>query len=241
MARPQLENGHTRIANELMDAFCKAFPGGSEAQILLAIIRKTYGWRKKSDEVSISQLEDMTFLGRRTVILAVQNLEAKRMITVHRRRGRGNVNQVNSIALQKNYDLWVVQRKSSQYEKQLQNQRLKYQDGVVQRTRGSAKNGQKVVQRNAKKGQFFAPTKEIKKIQKKEERSSKKETFKEYTSSLREEFTDINFDLELRKFNLYWSDGNRKLKNPKLALFNWMTKCREFAKSKKVGADGWPT
>jgi len=80
-------------------------------------------------------------------------------------------------------------------------------------------------------------TKKYKNIKKKK----KKETFTEYCEHLRKEFTDINFDLELRKFNLYWSDGNRKLKNPKLALFNWMTKCREFAKSKKVGADGWPT
>jgi phage replication O-like protein O len=165
VAKPQLENGHTRIANEILDAFCQNFPGGSDAQVLLAIIRKTYGWNKKEDAISISQLEEITFLCRRTIINSLQNLEAKQMIVIKRERGRGKVNQINVISLQKNYDFWVVQRKSSQYEKQLQKQRLKYQQQVVQRNEGSAKKQEKVVQRNDKKDKIFAPTKET--IQKK--------------------------------------------------------------------------
>lgn len=162
MANPQVENGHTKIANELLDAFCLNFPGGAKAQVLLAIIRRTYGWQKKQDQISLSQLVDMTGLCRRSVIYALQNLEAQKFITVHRQRGRGNVNEINTVGLQKNYNLWVVQRISPQYERQLQKQRVKYQQGVVQRIGGSAKNGKKVVQRNAKKGEIFAPTKERK-------------------------------------------------------------------------------
>ena len=170
MADPQLENGHTRIANELMEAFCLSFPGGSMAQILLAVLRQTYGWQKKEDSISISQLCEMTALSRRTVIYAVQNLEAMRMIIIKRQRGRGNKNLINTIALQKNYDLWVVQRKSPQWQKQLQKKREKYQQGVVQRKGGSAENDTKVVQRNSnhegQKGEISAPTKETN-IQKK--------------------------------------------------------------------------
>ena len=148
MASPQLEDGHTRIANEILEAFCRIFPpNGSSARVLLAIIRKTYGWNKKEDRISISQIEEITGLSRRAVIYALQNLEVQRFITVQRQRGRGNVNQVNTVSLQKNYDLWVVQRKSPQYEKQLQKQREKYQAGVVQRKEGGAKNDKKVVQR----------------------------------------------------------------------------------------------
>ena len=163
MANPQVENGHTKIANEILDAFCLTFPGGSRAQVLLAIIRRTYGWQKKQDHISTSQLVSMTGLCRRSVIYALQNLEAQRFITVQRQRGRGNINEINTVGLQKNYDLWVVQRNSPQYDKQLLKQRLKYRQGVVQRKGGSAKKGPKVVQRNEKNGQFFAPTKEIKK------------------------------------------------------------------------------
>lgn len=168
MAKPQLEDGHTKIANELMDAFCRSFPGGSQAQILLAIIRKTYGWHKKEDSISITQLCEATGLSRRSVINGLQNLEAMKMLIVKRQRGRGNVNLINTISLQKNYELWVVQRKSPQYEKQLQNQRVTYQQEVVQRKEGSAKIGKEVVQRNEENSEFFAPTKERKKyIQKK--------------------------------------------------------------------------
>ena len=152
MANPQLENGHTQIANEILDAFCRSFPGGSNAQVLLAIIRCTYGWHKKEDKLSISQIEAITDLSRRTVIYALQNLEAQRFITVQRQRGRGNVNQVNTVAFQKNYDLWVVQRNSPQYEKQLQKQREKYQTEVVQRKDGgSAKNQQNVAENSGAK------------------------------------------------------------------------------------------
>lgn len=163
MANPQVENGHTKIANEILDAFCLAFPGGSKSQVLLAIIRRTYGWQKKQDHISLSQLVDMTGLCRRSVIYALQNLEAQRFITVQRQRGASNVNEINTVGLQKNYDLWVVQRNSHQYDKQLSKQREKYHEGVVQRIGGSAKNRQKVVQRNGENGQIFAPTKEIKK------------------------------------------------------------------------------
>ena len=170
MASPQLEDGHTQIANELMDAFCRCFPGGSVAQTLLAILRQTYGWHKKEDTISISQLSKMTTLSRRAVIYAIQNLEAMRMITVKRLRGRGNKNLINTIALQKNYELWMVQRISPQYQKQLQKQCEKYKRQVVQRIGGSAKNANKVVQRienhEEQKSEFFAPTKDTN-IQKK--------------------------------------------------------------------------
>jgi len=160
LAKPQIEDGHTQIANELMDAFCHSFPGGANAQILMAIIRKTYGWKKKEDAISLSQLEELTRLSRRMIIYGLQNLEAMRMIRIKRERGRGNINLINTIALEKNYDLWVVQRNAPQYDNQLRKKRIKYQQGVVQRTRGSATNSKRVVQRNGKEGEFVAPTKE---------------------------------------------------------------------------------
>ena len=43
-------------------------------------------------------------------------------------------------------------------------------------------------------------------------------------------YQDIDFDNELEKFELYWTEGGRKLKRPKLALKNWMDKAREYKK-----------
>lgn len=60
----------------------------------------------------------------------------------------------------------------------------------------------------------------------------KKIEFEEYIEELRPQFADIKFDSELKKFHLYWSEGNRKLKRPKLALLNWMEKAREIKADK---------
>ncbi len=114
MADPQTENGFTPLANELIEAFSKVPLAGSESQLLFAVLRKTYGFHKKVDSISLSQLVEATGVSRRMVIYSLQNLEAKRMLNIKRVRGRGNVNQINDNSIQKNYELWVVQRKSNQ-------------------------------------------------------------------------------------------------------------------------------
>lgn len=53
-------------------------------------------------------------------------------------------------------------------------------------------------------------------------------TFEEFKNQLRERFSDLDFEDELEKFNLYWSEGGRTLRRPKLALKNWMDKAREI-------------
>jgi hypothetical protein len=78
------------------------------------------------------------------------------------------------------------------------------------------------------------PQSKVKKSKVKEKKSKvkKKKTpspsFEEYQQELKERFKELDIDVELEKFNLYWSEGKRKLKNPKLALLNWLTKAREY-------------
>lgn len=166
MANPQLEDGYTRIAHEIVEALARCAPGHGEMQVLWTVLRKTYGWNKKEDELSIGQIADATGLSRRMAIYCLQNLEAKRMITITRKRGRGIKNEINSIGFQKNTDLWLVQEKSTQYKKALDRRKLNYQkskSGVVQEIEGSARNAAKVVQETGKNGRFLAPTKERKK------------------------------------------------------------------------------
>ncbi len=169
MASPQLENGYTRIANELLDALIRCCPGFTEGQILLFIIRMTYGWHKKEDAISLGQIGQGVNKSRRMVIYALQNLEAKHMITVKRMRGAGHINEINTISLNKNHQQWVVQEKAEQYKKVLDNRRLQYENNkskVVQEIDGSARNGQMVVQEMVKNVRFLAPTKERKKEEK---------------------------------------------------------------------------
>ncbi|MFM0888764.1 replication protein [Citrobacter freundii] len=55
----QLEDGYSRLANELLDAtMCSGLPE-TELCILMAVWRKTYGFNKKLDWVSNEQFEEM--------------------------------------------------------------------------------------------------------------------------------------------------------------------------------------
>ncbi|EJF31725.1 MULTISPECIES: replication protein [Enterobacteriaceae] len=55
----QLEDGFTRIANELLDAAMASGLSETELCVLLAVWRKTYGFSKKMDWISNEQLEEM--------------------------------------------------------------------------------------------------------------------------------------------------------------------------------------
>ena len=57
---PELENGYTRIANELLEAIIQHGFNKRELTIMLAIIRKTYGYHKKTDDIATSQLSNAT-------------------------------------------------------------------------------------------------------------------------------------------------------------------------------------
>lgn len=61
-----------------------------------------------------------------------------------------------------------------------------------------------------------------------QETQPKASTIITYLEELRPGYPDLDLDAELVKFNLYWSEGNRKLKRPKSAFLNWLTKAREF-------------
>lgn len=58
---------HTQTPNELFDVHMLAM-GECELKVTLAIIRKTLGYHKKSDQLSLSQLQKLTGLSRQGVI-----------------------------------------------------------------------------------------------------------------------------------------------------------------------------
>jgi phage replication O-like protein O len=80
-ASPQLENGYTRLANELLDALINAGLTSRQWAVFMAIVRKTYGFNKKTDDIGLSQLANMTGIAKAHVSVAVRELESRRMIT----------------------------------------------------------------------------------------------------------------------------------------------------------------
>jgi len=102
MASPQLDNGHTRIADELLDAIIRHPLTKRQYKILLAIIRKTYGFGKIEDDISSSQLAKLTGLTSahcRGTLLELEKLD----IVVARRGQYGKL-----MTLNKDYECWGV-------------------------------------------------------------------------------------------------------------------------------------
>jgi phage replication O-like protein O len=102
MNSPQIENGHTRIANELLEAVTHFDFTKRQYKILLAVIRKTYGYSKKEDDIGISQLAKMTGLKHTHAALTVRELVE--MGVLKRRDG----NYAHVIGLVKDYAMWSM-------------------------------------------------------------------------------------------------------------------------------------
>jgi len=81
MANPQKENGYTPIANELLEALCKIRISGEARQVYDVILRKTYGFNKLEDMISISQFVLYTTLRDSAVCKAVAKLVRMNVIT----------------------------------------------------------------------------------------------------------------------------------------------------------------
>jgi phage replication O-like protein O len=102
MANPQIELGHVDLANEIVDQFCRYRISGEEWLALWSIIRKTYGWKKKQDRISLSQFSAMTGMKRQTVLRALNKLSSKKIIGVIKNDDSG----INIYSFNKNFDQW---------------------------------------------------------------------------------------------------------------------------------------
>ena len=77
---PQKENGYTPIANELMDELCRINLTAYEWRVLLFIFRKTYGWRKISDIIALSQFQEGTGIQIPHICRTLTSLAKKNII-----------------------------------------------------------------------------------------------------------------------------------------------------------------
>lgn len=106
MASPQKENGYTGIANELFERMMLFdFPSASPLKIWLFVLRKTYGFIKKTDTISLSQFARSTGLSRQTVNDSLKWLVKRCLLVKGQSTQKGTVYGVN-----KDYEQWVVKR-----------------------------------------------------------------------------------------------------------------------------------
>jgi len=136
VANPQKEDGYVPIANEILDAFARYRIPGEARQILDAVIRKTYGWQKTEDEISLTQFSILTGLSRSSVVRAIKWLVTKKLLV----RYKEVTSFANKYKFNKNFDVWIrgykkdTTRKSNPgYEKVTESGYLKVNQGVTKK------------------------------------------------------------------------------------------------------------
>lgn len=110
MASPQLENGYTSIANEIMEAIASSGLNGTELAIILFLLRKTYGWKKKDDEISLSQFLVKIPVSKPTLCKALKTLQLVKIIKLVK-KGNSKISS-NCWSFNKNYDEWQLVKKT---------------------------------------------------------------------------------------------------------------------------------
>lgn len=107
MANPQLENGYTRVANELLDALARTSIPGNIMQVVIVVIRKTYGYNKKKDQISISQFCEATGIQDRSNIRRALKL-ARRIgvVTADPRGVTDDPRTPATYSIAKDYNKW---------------------------------------------------------------------------------------------------------------------------------------
>lgn len=219
MANP---HGYTQISNEVLEALVQVNLYPYETRVLLFIIRKTYGWHKKSDLIPLSQIVSGTGIAKSNASRALSSLISKQIVIRLDNKQLG---------FNKDYDSWL-QKLSAEItlEPEQENPvseviRTDNNSGGGELSTETPKLSAETPPSNSKKLSAETPQK---KDSKETTQKKRRATLQQYQEELRQRFSDLDFDMELEKFNLYWNDGHRKLKNPKLALLNWMTRAREF-------------
>lgn len=100
MASPQVENGYTRIANELLEALMTADLNGTQFRIMLAVIRESYGRQSTTATLSYSRLATLVDQPRTVVARNLTQL-------VNRQFLRHEGENVSTWSVQKDYTQWL--------------------------------------------------------------------------------------------------------------------------------------
>jgi len=97
---PQTNKGFIKIAtgnseNDVLTALIKANLNATEYQVVLTVLRKTWGWNKKKDWISYTQFEKLTGKTRPSIWNAIEQLVKKNILVRNSEKGKQTFYQVN--------------------------------------------------------------------------------------------------------------------------------------------------
>lgn len=81
-----MTDNFTKVPNAILEALIRHRFTGAQYTILLYVIRKTRGWGKTSDKISVRMIARDSGYSRREIINSVRNLEEKNVLKIKRDR-----------------------------------------------------------------------------------------------------------------------------------------------------------
>lgn len=213
MVKPQLEDGYTMIANEILEALAKTHIRPDDWRVLIFIIRKTYGYHKKVDYISNSQIVKGVHLHKSTISHSLKRLGRANLIT---RNGK-------LIGFQKDYVQWKL--KESPTNKKLEEfpTGLEIFPTKVESPRVTQKI-KETLTKERETGELLSPEqKELFNILLRCPAIKEVEAYK--LPELLTDYPNVNHALEFKKF-IEWWPGPKKRKKPWSTLRNWLEKAQ---------------
>jgi len=110
VASPQVENGYTRIANELMEVIPLYKFNGTQFRILFVVLRYTYGFQRKSHELSLTFIADSTGIHKQQIKRELDILIKNKVLVEEE---PPSFNKPRTIQFNKNYNEWLISRQST--------------------------------------------------------------------------------------------------------------------------------
>ena len=110
MASPQLENGYTSIAYEILDNLCKLSLNGTELKVVICIFRYTFGFRRKSHKLSASFISRYGNCELSSVKRALKRLQEKKIVVCVNPEKKGVTAE---LMFNKNYEQWATSSKKA--------------------------------------------------------------------------------------------------------------------------------
>lgn len=101
MSSPQIENGFTKIANEILEVVARTKLSPTQHSIILVVWRSTYGFNKKEHNLSLSYINDATGRDKRNIQRELKRLEDRKIIK------QVIVGNQRMISFNKNHNEWI--------------------------------------------------------------------------------------------------------------------------------------
>ena len=103
-------NNYTKINNDILDALIKANLNGTQLAISLFIYRKTIGWNKKTDNISLSQFMKYIPVSKPSICKALDHIKLVKICLLVKKSKRPNCS--NEWAFNDNIESWQLVKKT---------------------------------------------------------------------------------------------------------------------------------